>query len=115
MQKTVLFAFRDDPMCFIHVLLNALDLSEKGIESGIVLEGGATTLVAKMEDAGNPLHQLYAKCREKGLILGACLACSTKLGALDAVRAAGLPLLGDMNGHPGIAAYQLKGWQVLIF
>ena len=58
-------------MCFVHVLLNALDLSDKGIESGVVLEGGATTLVAKLTDPGSPLHPLYEKCRARGLMLGA--------------------------------------------
>ena len=32
MKKVVLFAFNGDFMCFIHVLLNALDMHEKGYE-----------------------------------------------------------------------------------
>ena len=28
--KTVLFVFNGDPMCFIHVLLNALDMHAAG-------------------------------------------------------------------------------------
>ena len=36
MEKTVLFAFRGDPLCFVHVLLNALDLKERGQEGLIV-------------------------------------------------------------------------------
>jgi hypothetical protein len=115
MQKTVLFAFRDDPLCFVHVLLNALDLKAKGFEAGIVLEGAATKLVPLLEDASHFLHPLYIQCREQRLIFGACKACSAKLDALAAVRAAGLPLLDDMNGHPGVAGYQQQGFQVLIF
>lgn len=114
-QKTVLFAFRDDPMCFIHVLLNALDLAAKGLGGGIVFEGGATTLVPKLEEESHPLHALYAKCRAQGLVLGACRACSAKLGVLAAVEAAGLPLLDDMNGHPGVAGFQQQGFCVLVF
>jgi len=115
MQKTVLFAFRDDPMCFVHVLLNALDLNAKGFQAGIVLEGAATTLVPLLEDAAHMLHPLYVQCRERNLIFGACRACSAKLGVLAAVEVAGLPLLDDMNGHPGVAGYQLQGFSVLIF
>jgi len=115
MQQTVLFAFRDDPLCFIHVLLNALDLKAKGFGSGIVLEGAATKLVPLLEDSAHMLHPLSVKCREQGLVLGACRACSVKMGVLEAVVAAGLPLLDDMSGHPSIAAFQAKGWQVLIF
>lgn len=115
MQKTVLFAFRDDPLCFIHVLLNALDLADKGFEAGIVLEGASVTLVSRMEDPGHFLNALYRKCRERGLVFGACRACSAKLGALAAVEAAGLPLLDDMSGHPGMAAYLARGFTVLTF
>ena len=45
MQKVALFVFNGDPMCFIHVLLNALDLKEKGAEPRIVVEGSATKLI----------------------------------------------------------------------
>ena len=32
MKKVVLFAFNGELMCFIHVLLNALDMNERGHE-----------------------------------------------------------------------------------
>jgi hypothetical protein len=115
MHKSVLFAFRDDPMCFIHVLLTALDMHARGFETGIVLEGGATTLVDKLREPAHPLHQLYAKTKAAGLVLGACRACSAKLGALEAVQAEGLALLNDMNGHPSMAAYIERGYSVITF
>lgn len=115
MQKTVLFAFRDDPLCFIHVLLNALDLDAKGVQAGIVLEGGATKLVALMATPGHFLNPLYVKARERGLFFGACRACSVKMGALSAVEGAGVPLLDYMSGHPGVAGYMEQGYAVLVF
>ena len=45
MRKTALFVFNGDPMCFIHVLLNALDMHEKGYEVKTVIEGAATKLI----------------------------------------------------------------------
>ena len=42
MEKVALFAFKGEPMCFIHVLLNALDMSKRGYEVKIVIEGAAT-------------------------------------------------------------------------
>ena len=115
MQKAVLFAFRDDPMCYIHVLLTALDMREKGLEAGIVLEGAATRLVEALAQAGHPLHQLYAKAKGQGLFFGACRACSAKLGALAAVEAEGLTLLDDMSGHPGMAGYMARGFSIITF
>ena len=44
MKKIALFVFNGDPMCFIHVLLNALDMKEKGYEARIVIEGAAMEL-----------------------------------------------------------------------
>lgn len=49
MKKFALFVFNGDPMCFIHVLLNALDMSEKGYEARIIIEGAATKLIPELE------------------------------------------------------------------
>ncbi|QGY39278.1 cytoplasmic protein [Pseudodesulfovibrio cashew] len=102
-------------MCFIHVLLNALDMREKGKEATIVIEGAAVKLVQELEQESCPLHALYVKAKEAGLIDGVCKACSAKLGALDAVKASGLPLLDDMSGHPSMAAYMDRGYTIITF
>lgn len=115
MKKVVLFPFRGDLMCFIHVLLNALDMKAKGYEVAIVIEGAATTLIAELVKPENPMHGLYAKTKEAGLIAGACLACATKLGAKEAVAAEGIPFLGDMQGHPSMAGYIDQGYEVVTF
>ncbi len=115
MQKVVLFAFRDDPMCFIHVLLTVLDMKAKGFEAGIVLEGAATRLVTVLDAPQHPMHALYMKARGQGLFHGACRACSLKMGVLEQVEAAGLTLLDDMNGHPGMVGYMERGYNVLTF
>ncbi len=113
--KVVLFPFNGELMCFIHVLLNALDMKERGYDVGIVIEGAATTLVPKLADASNPMHGLYKQTKEAGLIFGACKACSAKLGVLEAVEAEGLALLGDMKGHPSMAGYLEQDYQVITF
>lgn len=113
--KVVLFPFNGELMCFIHVLLNALDMKERGYEVGIVIEGAATTLVPKLAESSNPMHMLYQQTKDAGLIFGACKACSAKLGVLEAVEAEGLTLLGDMKGHPSMAAYQEQGYQIITF
>jgi len=110
-----LYAFNGELMCFVHVLLNALDMKEKGKEAIIVFEGSAVTLVPELEKPENPFHALYQKAKEAGLIEGACKACSSKLGVLDAVKSAGLPLLDDMSGHPSMAAYIDRGYTILTF
>lgn len=114
-EKTVLFAFQGNPLCFVHVLLNALDLHERGLGGQIVIEGEALKLVPEMSKPGHMLAQLYQKVKEAGLIAGACGACSAKLGVVEAVELEGLSLLGDMSGHPSMGAYMEQGYQVITF
>jgi len=115
MKKTALFVFNGDPICFIHVLLNALDMKEKGYEAKIIVEGAATKLLPELVKAGNPLHGLWDKAKSAGLVIGACKACSEKMETTDSVRSQGLPLLDDMNGHPGMAYYRDQGYDVITF
>ncbi len=115
MKKVALFVFNGDPMCFIHVLLNALDMNEKGYQAKIVIEGAAVKLVPELVETGHPLHGLWKKCREAGVVDGVCKACAAKLGTLDAAVASGLPLLGDMSGHPSMASYRDAGFDIISF
>lgn len=115
MKKIALFVFNGDPMCFVHVLLNALDFKEKGYEARIVVEGAAVKLVPELAKADSPLHGLWEKVLAAGLVDGVCRACSHKLGTLEAAKAQNLPLLEDMSGHPGMAGYREKGYEIVSF
>ncbi|MFP4477427.1 MAG: cytoplasmic protein [Desulfatibacillaceae bacterium] len=114
-KKVALFGFNGEQMCFVHVLLNALDYHEKGWEAAIIVEGSATKLLPDLATEGNPFHKLYAKARDAGLFAGACRACSAKMGVLDEVRDLGFALLDDMSGHPSISGFQERGYTVITF
>ncbi len=111
----MLFVFNPDPMCFVHVLLNALDMDSRGEKARIVMEGGATSLVGQLAKSDNPLHGLWQKVRDKSLVEGVCRACAGKMNALEAAREQGLILLDDMNGHPSMAGYMQAGYQIITF
>lgn len=115
MKKTALFVFNGDPMCFIHVLLNALDMHGRGETVAIVVEGAATALIPELERDGHPLHALWEKTKAAGLVDGACKACSSKTGALETVQRLGLPLLEEMSGHPAMARYREAGYSLITF
>lgn len=115
MQKTAIFAFRGELVCFVHVLLNAIDMQEKGQEVKIILEGEATKLVAELAKPDNHLHTLFEKTKSLKLIAGVCRACSHMLGSQEAAVAEGFDLLDDMHGHPSMSKYQDDGYTVLIF
>ena len=115
MKKFALFVFNGDPMCFIHVLLNALDMKAKGHEAKIILEGSSVKLIPELVKPENFLNELWKKNVQMDLVEGVCKACSTKLGTLEAAKEQGLPLLADMSGHPGMAAYRDKGYEIITF
>ena len=114
-KRVVLVAFNGEPMCFVHVLLNALDMDQKGFTVAVVIEGSATRMVNELNDVEKPFGKLYLAVKEKGLIDCVCQACAAKMGALDGVKAQGLPLGNDMIGHPPLAKYVEQGFQVITF
>lgn len=115
MEKFALFPFNGEMMCFVHVLLNALDMKKKGHEVAVVIEGAATKLIPELAKEDAPMHKLYAQTKEQGLIAGACRACSNQMGVLEAIKAEGLELLDDMMGHPGMAGFVERGYTVITF
>ncbi|MCS7241576.1 MAG: cytoplasmic protein [Candidatus Caldatribacterium sp.] len=114
MEKVVFFVFRDEEMCFIHVLLYALDYLAAHKTFHVVFEGRATRLVPLLAAEDHPLHTLYAKVKAQGGIAGACRACSAKMGVLQDIEKEGIPLLDDMNGHPSVRRFFEEGYTVLL-
>ncbi len=115
MKKFAFFVFNPDPMCFIHVLLNALDMNEKGSQVQIILEGGSVKLIPNLFEEKNPLHKLWKKALDAELVGGVCKACATKLGTVEQAKEHQMTLLGDVSGHPGMAGYMEQGFQIITF
>ena len=113
--KTALFAFNGDPVCFVHVLLNALDMHDQGHEVQIVIEGAATQLLPALAQESHPLHQLWVKAQTAGLLAGVCKACATKMATLQAAQEQQLPIMGEMSGHPSMARFQAAGYDIISF
>ena len=115
MKKIALFVFNGDPMCFIHVLLNGLDLHAKSHTIKIVMEGTATALIKDINNTGNPLQPIWQKAFDSNLIEGVCKACSSKMGTTEETEAQGFVLLEDMAGHPAMSRYQNEGFEIITF
>lgn len=115
MKKFALFVFNGDPMCFIHVLLNALDMKARGHEAKIIVEGSSVKLIPELVKPDMPLNGLWKRNLEAGLVEGVCKACSSKMGTLDAAKDQGLAILDDTSGHPGMAGYRDKGYEIITF
>lgn len=115
-KKYVLYAFNGDLMCFVHVLLNALDMHSKGYAIDIVIEGSATKLIKDFHENEKALFRdFYLQVKHHGIISAVCKACASKMGALEAAEAEKLPIVGNMNGHPSMSTYIEQGFQIITF
>lgn len=113
--KVVLVAFNGEPMCFVHVLLNALDMHKRGYDVKVVIEGSATRTANLLNDPAQRFAKFYEQVKARGLIDCVCKACAVTMEALEGIEAQGLPLCGEMTGHPSLAKYIDQGYQVITF
>ncbi len=113
--KYALFAFNGDPMCFVHVILNALDLKENGFDVKVIIEGSATKLVSEFNDKDSAFFNLYQKLLESNLIDCFCKACSNKMGVLSEVEQFGFRSCNELSGHPSMAKYIQLGYSIISF
>jgi len=113
--RFALFAFNGDPMCFIHVILNALDLREKGNDVKVIVEGSATKLAKEFENESNPYYKMYQKLKESKLVDCFCKACSNKMGSLEEVDKLGFRTCADLMGHPSMSKYIELGYTIITF
>lgn len=114
-KKIALFAFNGDVMCFVHVLLNAIDMHENGYDVKVIMEGSATKQIAELDDTTKPFSNLYHKVKDLGLFDCVCKACASKMGALSAAQEQGLKICDDMSGHPSARRYFEQGYEILNF
>ncbi len=108
--KIAIFAFRGDPLCFIHVMLNALDMKRRGIDVKVILEGESVTLIQSMRESDN---KLFEQMVSAGLVDCVCKACSAKMGVLAYNESSGIRLCDEMNGHPAMATYLEQGYAII--
>jgi hypothetical protein len=114
-KKIALFAFNGDPMCFIHVILNALDLKKRGHEVKVIVEGSATKLADQFENKSNPFYKQYQDLKSSGLVDCFCKACSNKMESLEEVQRLGFNTCDELMGHPSIGKYLELGYTIITF
>lgn len=114
-KKFALFAFNGDPMCFIHVILNALDLKKRGYEVKVIVEGSATKLAAQFENESNPFYKQYQDLKSSGLVDCFCKACSNKMESLEEVQRLGFNTCDELMGHPSMGKYLDLGYTIITF
>lgn len=110
MKKVLFYGMTGEKMCFMHILMNAMDLKAAGHEVKVIFEGASVKLVSVFEEEANPL---YLKAKEAGVLAGICLACSKVMEVFEANLKSGLPMLEDMSGHAGMKSYLEEDYEVI--
>mgnify|MGYP006285516559 CR=1 FL=1 len=114
-RRVALFAFNGEQMCFVHVLLNGLDMVKRGYDVKLVIEGSACKQVEEMNDPENAFHSLYEQVKDAGLVDCVCKACSNKMGSMDSAVEQGFDLCDELKGHPSVARYMEEGYEIVVF
>lgn len=112
-QKVLIVAMSGELSCFLHVLLNVLDMDRRGFAARVVIEGRATAFIRELADSATPPAALYEQVKSDGLIDCVCRACATTTGALEAAQAQGLRIVDEMAGHPSLGRFIAEGYQLI--
>lgn len=98
----------------MHALLYVQELYEAGHEVKVIFDGAGTVWIKKFEDEKHPHNPLYKAVKRLGVITGACQYCAGAFGVENDVKQAGIPTLGDVQGHPSLSKLVDEGFQILI-
>ena len=112
-KRVAVLAFRGQRSCFLHALLNVVDLMERGAEVVMILEGESPGMLKEITRTDDPLHDLYKKAKPS--IGAVCLACSKMVGALEIAEREALPISSSLNGHVRLSDYLEEDYEFITF
>ncbi len=98
----------------LHGLLYAQDLHGAGHEVRVIFDGAGSTWVKTFEDPEHKYHDVYRQVKAQGLISAVCEYCAGVFGVLEDVKAAGLPAVGEVGGHPSLAQLVAEGYTPIV-
>lgn len=115
MKKVVVLAFRGEKSCFLHALLNVIDMNEKGFDVKLIMEGQSPKLLSEITKKEDKLFSFYNEVKSKGLISAVCKGCANMMSTLEIAEKEGLPIVGDMKNHVSLAKYIEEGYEIITF
>ena len=124
MKKKLLFVcFTDDDCRLTHAFWYAHELSQRGHEVRILLEGMGTRCLTWLAD---PKYAGFAKAfqtaQTAGLLAGVCRAAASGCAGegcsrppVEIARELGLKECDDLSGHAGIGDWVDRGFEITVF
>jgi hypothetical protein len=111
MKKQLFVLFNYNKGIFTHIMLNVLDLAEKGYDVGIIFESEACKLISELENTNN---EKYEKIKEQKLIFAVCEICAKAMQALESAKRQNLPINGELLGHPPLEVWIKNDYHIMV-
>jgi hypothetical protein len=96
-----------------NALESAKEFKAANDEVQLIFDGAGTKWIPELAKPDHGLNRNYNSVKEK--IAGACRFCAVAFGVKEGVQAAGIPLLGEFEGHPSLRKLVSQGYQVITF
>ena len=100
-----------DNSAIYRAMMFAQELQRAGDDVSIVFDGAGSVAAAELAQPDHRFHALFTDISAR--VRGVCRFCAKSYGVLDAIEAAGLPLLGDDRGHASLRALLDEGRQIV--
>ena len=110
MKKLLFVIWTDNKGIFTHIMMNVLDLNEKGHKVGVVFESEGCKLVLHYDENKN---DKFEKLKELNLIASVCKACAKGMGAFESAEKQNLPIHDDMWGHTPLEKWIAKDYELV--
>ena len=100
----------------VHALLYSMELKEHGHEVVLIFDGAGTVWVEEWTKEGstNKLTPVYNKLRSTGVTEVICDYCAQAFEVKSALNERKRELTSGYEGHPSIAKWANKGFQLVI-
>lgn len=99
----------------VHALLYARELAEKGYAVTLIFDGAGTGWANELRKPENPLHKHYLKIKELAVVEEICDYCADAFDVKkDFTEQQRKLLVGDYEGHPSLAKWIGRGYQIIV-
>lgn len=99
----------------VHALLYAREFADAGYDVVLIYDGAGTGWARELSRPESPLHAHYLKFKALGMPEEICDHCAGQFGHREGMTEAQRKLLtADYEGHPNLAKWAARGYQVVI-
>ena len=110
MTKILFVVWTANKGIFTHIMMNLLDMNEKGHEVGLVFESEGCKLITEYHENKN---DKFENIKDLKLIASVCKVCAKSMGAFELAEEQGMPIHDDLFGHTPLEKWVSQGYQIV--